>query len=238
MAEVKAAEEALQTLQAEQQDPDYLQNVYRAQIAGAQAELANLADQAQRTDISAPAAGQVLQLNQQSARYVQAGDPLVEVGNPGASELVIDVLSTDAEQVQPGDPVKRAGADPPVATVRLVEPSAFTKVSALGVEEQRVNVIADWLTLPTGLGDGYRVDTEIVIWSAEAVVKVPVSALFRCQQAWCVFVDQHGRAAQQAVQVNQRNAFEAVVEAGLQVGDRVVLYPPDNLSDRQRISER
>jgi HlyD family secretion protein len=146
------------------------------------------------------------------------------------------VLSTDAEQIQPGAPVNRAGA--PVATVRLVEPAAFTKVSALGVEEQRVNVIADWLTPPVGLGDGYRVDAEIVAWSAADVLQAPVSALFRCQQDWCVFVARQGRARQQRVTIGPRNALAAVVETGLQAGDSVVLYPPDNLADQQRIAAR
>lgn len=241
IADAQAAADALTVLQAERSDPDYLLDAYRAQIMGVEAELANLADQAQRTNIVAPAAGKVLRLYQESADFVQAGAPLVEVGDPTDSELVIDILSTDAVQVQLGDQItlEQSGEGiPPAATVRYVEPAAFTEVSALGVEEQRVNVIADWSAPPTRLGDGYRVDTQIVVWSSDDVLKVPVSALFRCQQAWCVFVAQQGQAQQREVAIDQRNTLEAVVKSGLQSGDQVVLYPPDNLNDRQAIKDR
>lgn len=242
IANVAAVRNARSVLQAEQQDPDYLLEVYRAQIASVEASLANLADAAQRTTVSAPAAGRVLRIMQKSARFVQAGDPLLELGNARQLELVIDVLSTDAVNIKPGALIQidHWGGDEPLqAKVRSVEPAAFTEVSALGVEEQRVNVIADFVNLPQSLGDGYRVEAQIVTWEGKDVVKVPTSALFRCnQQAWCTFVDQNGKAQQRQIVISHRNDLEAVVEQGLTAGERVILHPSEEITDGQSIRDR
>jgi HlyD family secretion protein len=240
-ADVQAAQDALAVLQAEQEDPDYLLAVYDAQIASLQAELTNLTTEAERTAIAAPAAGQVLKVLEESARHVTPGTPLIELGNDNSLELVIDILSADAVRVSPGDPivVNRWGGDEPLqATVQRVEPGAFTETSALGVDEQRVNVIADLAQLPPNLGDGYRVEAQIIVWQSEDALQVPVSALFRCDTAWCTFVKAGGRAQQRQVELGPRSDFAAVVESGLEVGDQVVLYPGDQIESGTRIQAR
>lgn len=241
IAEVTAAQQAYTLLQAEQRDPDYLLKVYDAQIAAVQADLANLADEAARTEIRSPVTGTVLRVLQESARYVDAGTQLLELGNTTGLELVIDVLSSDAVNIQPGDRVviDQWGGDQPLqATVRYIEPAAFTKVSALGVEEQRVNVIADFVHPSQMLGDGYRVDAQIVIWEASSVLQIPISALFRCGQAWCTFVNKQGVAKQQPIKIGHRNSIAAEVKQGVNEGDQVILYPSEQIKAGQSIKTR
>lgn len=189
-------------------------------------------------DIRSPITGAVLKLYEESATVVQAGDRLLEVGDPNDLEIVIDVLSTDAVKIQPGAPLRLVhwgGSETLAARVRVVEPAAFTKMSALGVEEQRVNVIADFLGDPQvrkgGLGDGYRVEAEIVIWDKENVLQVPSGALFRSGSDWYVFQVQRGRAVQRPVKIGQRNQAVAEVLEGLEVGAEVVIYPSDMVKD-------
>jgi HlyD family secretion protein len=226
-AEVEAAQKDYAILEAEQEDPDYLVDVYQAQMANAEAELTRLADQARRTDITSPVGGQVLGIHEKSERFVAAGTPLLDIGNPDQLELVIDVLSSDAVKVQPGDTIlvdQWGGDETLMAKVSYIEPSAFTKVSALGVEEQRVNVIGNFIE-NAPLGDGFRVDTQIVIEDLPDVLKVPVSALFPCEEQTCVFVVEEDWAQQTEVAVGQRNTFEAAVTDGLQAGDVVIAFP-------------
>jgi HlyD family secretion protein len=237
---VRAAQQDLAILQAEQQDPDYLLEVYQAEINQVEAELARLADEAQRTDITAPVSGLVLRLPEESARYVTAGTPLLELGNPNSLELVIDVLSSDAVKIQPGDPIQVnqwGGDDTLMARVRYIEPSAFTKVSALGVEEQRVNIIADFESANLPLGDGFRVDTQIVIGTAEDALTVPISALFPCDPGTCVFSVAAGRAYLTPVTPGARNTFESVIESGLTPGDTVIVFP-ESVEAGHRIEPR
>lgn len=242
IASVAAAQKALSVLQAEQQDPDYLQEVYRAQIASTESTLTNLADEARRTVVRAPVGGTVFRVMQESARFIQAGEPLLELGNATQLELVIDVLSADAVKVNPGALIHIdywGGEQPLKAKVHYVEPSAFTEVSALGVDEQRVNVIANFTNPPRSLGDGYRVEAQIVVWEDPDALKVPLSALFRCgDQAWCTFVAEHGKAQRRQVVIGQRSNLEAVVEQGLQVGDQVILHPSDQIKAGQWIRDR
>ncbi|NJR70698.1 MAG: HlyD family efflux transporter periplasmic adaptor subunit [Synechococcales cyanobacterium CRU_2_2] len=241
-ANVTAARNALAQLQAEQQDPDYLVDVYRAQMASVEAELLRLTDEAQRTTITAPAGGIVLEVMEKSARFVQAGEPLLEVGNASQLELVIDILSSDAIRVEPGAliQIEQWGGEQPLsAQVRYIEPSAFTEVSALGVEEQRVNVIADFVDPPSALGDGYRVEAQIVTDSAEEVPIVPISALFRCDpETWCTFVAEAGQAQQREIVLSQRNDLAAAVASGLAPGEQVILHPSDEIKEGQRIQGR
>lgn len=240
-ADVLAAQANLAVLTAEQQDPDYLVDVYQAELDALDAELTNLTDNARRTTITAPAAGRVLEVLEPSARFVAAGTPLLTVGDPNRLELVIDILSTDAVRVSPGDAVQidRWGGDETLqAIVRQVEPSAFTEVSALGVDEQRVNVIADFTDPAVPLGDGFRVDAQIVVWAGEAVLTVPISALFRCDTDWCAFVAEDGRAQRRAVAIGPRNDFVAVIESGLAEGEQVILYPGDQIEADVRIRGR
>ena len=191
-------------------------------------------------DVRSPVAGHVLRVHEESERIVAAGTPLLEVGDPGDIEVVVDVLSADAVRIRPGAPVAIedwGGEQPLEARVRLVEPSGFTKVSALGVEEQRVNVVADFVDGPGALGDGYRVEARVVVWEAPDVVRVPGSALFRRGDAWHVFVVERGTARLRRVEVGHRGSFEAELLAGLEPGERVVLHPSDRVQDGVRVRE-
>ena len=246
IAEVKAAQEALAILRAEQQDPDYLLDVYDARIAAVEAELARLTDDAQRTNITSPINGYVLRVNVKSAKYVAAGTQLLELGNPQDLEIVVDMLSSDAVKVQPGATmfIKHWGGESILeAKVRYIEPSAFTKVSALGVEEQRVNVIADFVAPPKALGDRYRLETSTVVWSGKNVLVIPLSALFRCEpgnrrvlsNTWCTFVVEGDRAQKRQIQVSQRSNFEAVIERGLEAREKVILHPTEQIKTGTRV---
>ena len=248
-AEVEAARENLQQLQAEQSDPDYLLAVYDARIASVEAELANLVDEANRTEIYSPAEGLVLRVIQESERFVEAGEQLLEVGNLEDMEIVVDVLSEDAVKIQPGAEVwveNWGGQDTLIAKVRLVEPAAFTETSALGVEEQRVNAIADFEEIPQGLGDGFRVDARIVVDSASDALKVPLNSVFRCAadratlQAsdWCTFVIENDKAQLRRLELGARSRFEASVTAGLSAGERVILHPSENIVDGRSVGKR
>ncbi|BAS57103.1 RND family efflux transporter MFP subunit [Leptolyngbya boryana NIES-2135] len=240
-AEVDVARAALTVLQAEQRDPDYLLKVYDARIASIEADLAKLQDEANRTSVRSPSGGQVLRLLQQSAQSVTAGTPLLEIGDISKLEIVIDVLSTDALRIKPGNVILvQAGSGMPMlkAKVRQVEPSAFTKISALGVEEQRVNVIGDFINAPASLGDGYRSDVQIVVWQNPNVLKVPLSALFRCDQAWCVFSVQDSKAQERSIEIGQRSTFEAEVQKGLQAGETVILHPNEQITTGTPVKSR
>jgi HlyD family secretion protein len=231
-AEVEVARAALTVLQAEQRDPDYLLKVYDARIASVEADLAKLKDEAARTEIRTPSGGQVLRLLQQSAQSVTAGTPLLEIGDTEKLEIVIDVLSADALKIKPGNTILvQSGSGTPMLTakVRQVEPSAFTEVSALGVEEQRVNIIGDFIDPSASLGDGYRSDVQIVVWQKPDVLKVPLSALYRCDQSWCVFGVRDGKAQERSLTIGQRNTFEAEVQQGLQAGETVILHPNEQI---------
>jgi HlyD family secretion protein len=189
----------------------------------------------------APVAGQVLRVLEESERIVVAGTPLLEVGDPAALEIVSDLLSRDAVRVRPGARVlveDWGGLGALEARVRLVEPSGFTKISALGVEEQRVNVVSDLVEPEPRLGDGYRVEVRVVVWEGADVVQAPASALFRAGEDWAVFVVEGGRARRRVVEVGEQGTFEAAVRDGLAEGETVVLHPSDRLRDGARVSPR
>ncbi len=186
-----------------------------------------------RFDIPAPCDGRVLRVFHEDSAVVSAATPLLEIGDPADLELEIDVLSSDAVTIKPGADVwieHWGGQQPLRGYVRLVEPAAFTKVSALGVEEQRVNVIVDFSDPPekrAALGDRYRVEARIVTWEQPDVVKVPTAALFRHQKKWAVFLIQNGRAERRWVEVGHGNGLEAQVIEGLDETDRVIVHPSD-----------
>ena len=190
--------------------------------------------------LASPVRGRVLRIPEKSERVVAAGTPLLELGDPARLEIVVDLLSEDAAKVHPGDRMMVGdwGGDRPLgARVRNVEPSGFTKVSALGVEEQRVNIIADLDETPPQLGDGYRVETQVVLWEG-TVLKAPASALFQDGDQWRVFVVRDGRARSQVVQIDHRNPFEVEITDGLAAGDLVVRHPTDKLTDGVRVAVR
>jgi HlyD family secretion protein len=197
-----------------------------------------------RFTIPAPINGRVLRVFQESATVVTPGTPLVEIGDPQDLEIEIDVLSRDAVKVTPGAPVilEQWGGDRPLnGEVRLVEPSGFTKISTLGVEEQRVNVIVDLVDPPherEKLNDGFRVEARIVVAEADDVLKTPTSALFRVGGDWAVFRVEDGVARQQIVKLGLQNGLEAEVIEGLAEGDQVVTHPGDNITDGVRVKPR
>jgi HlyD family secretion protein len=216
---------------------------FRAQAAAHDVEVARAALTAGAGDVVrllSPVRGRVLRIPEKSERVVTAGTTLVELGDPSRLEIVVDLLSEDAVKVKPGDRVliEGWGGDRPLeAHVRMVEPSGFTKVSALGVEEQRVNVVADLDATPPQLGDGYRVEARVVQWEGDAL-KVPASALYQEGDQWRVFVVENGRARPRVVRIGHRNPDEAEVLDGLSVGERVIRQPTDKISDGARVVAR
>ncbi|MBI3677001.1 MAG: HlyD family efflux transporter periplasmic adaptor subunit [Proteobacteria bacterium] len=193
--------------------------------------------------IRAPVTGDVLKLIQESEAVVLAGTPLIEIGNPQDLEIVAELLSTDAVQVRQGQSVHIDGwGGPPIqGRVRRIEPAGFLKVSALGIEEQRVRTIIDFTDPPQRwrtLGHDYRVIVHVVIWRRNNVLTVPVGALFRVNDKWAVFRDEDGRARSAIIVMGHRNNRVAEVLFGLTQGDQVVLHASDRVSDGARIAQR
>lgn len=191
--------------------------------------------------IRPPTQCRILRILEKSERVVPFGTPIVVLSNPNRIEIVVDLLSTDAVKVKPGAPViieNWGGATPLRARVRTVEPFGFTKVSALGIEEQRANVIADFVDSPKGLGDGYRVDARVVIWESAGVLKIPASALFRLGKDWNTFVVEEGRARLRPVETGHRNASEVEILKGLHEGAEVILHPANDLKNDARVTVR
>lgn len=193
------------------------------------------------TEVRAPANGRVLRVIEENARVVIAGTPLVEIGDPTDLEVVIEVLSRDGAALPAGAPVEldQWGEITPLeARVRLVEPAAFTKVSALGVEEQRVRVIADLLTPPDqrrGLGDNFRVEARIITWETNQTLSLPSGALFRQGKEWFAFVVADGHARLRPVKAGRPGGANTQILEGLKEGENVILYPGDRIRDGQRV---
>ncbi len=184
--------------------------------------------------LRSPVRGRVLRLLETSERVLPAGTPIMQVGDPLGVEVVIDLLSSDAVPVRAGAPIVIdgwGGEQTLRARVGYVEPAAFTKISALGIEEQRVNVIATLIDHPAELGDGFRVRAGIILWESPSVVKVPSSALFRSGGGWSTFVVKQGKAVRVPVAVGHRSALEAEVLSGLREGDRVIVHPSDQVTN-------
>ncbi len=193
-------------------------------------------------ELRAPAAGRVLKVFEESSRAVLTGTPLLEIGDPNDLEIIIEALSRDGAMIAPGTSVELeqwGGAEPLQARVRFVEPAAFTKVSALGVEEQRVHVVADLIT-PTAqrgsLGDNFRVEARIITWEKENALKAPAGALFRRGTEWHTYVIAEGRAQLRTVKTGRTSGTETEVLEGLKDGDEVILYPGDRVADGTRVS--
>jgi HlyD family secretion protein len=194
--------------------------------------------------VRSPIDGVVLKIIAESEQVVQPGAPLIEIGNPADLEIAVDFLSRDAVRIKPGAParIESWGGDKILnARVKRIEPTGFTKVSALGIEEQRVKVILDF-TGPESewrkLGHGYRVIARVVVWHHNDALQVPLGALFREGENWAVFVVADGRAQRRPVKIGQRNLHAARVLGGLKLGEQVVLHPSDRVHDRVRVEPR
>ncbi|NNE20165.1 MAG: HlyD family efflux transporter periplasmic adaptor subunit [Myxococcales bacterium] len=207
-------------------------------------QLSGQGEEGEQLEIISPVAGQVLKVFQESEGVVQSGTPILELGDPAALEIVVDVLSQDATRIPPGAPalIERWGGKNPLrGHVRIVEPSAFTKLSALGVEEQRVNVIIDMddeRELWRNLGDGYRVEARISVWEDEDVLRVPASAVFRSEDSWATFVVEDGTAVIRTVELGETNGLETEVLSGLEEGEMVIAYPSDSVRDGVSVKAR
>lgn len=222
--ELAAAEAALREAEAELLEFDFPGSADRPPVA-----------------LRAPATGRVLKVFEESSRAVAVGTPLLEVGDPTDLEVIIETLSRDGTAIQPGTPVELeqwGGGEPLQAVVRYVEPAAFTKISALGVEEQRVYVVADLLTPPEqrgNLGDNFRVEARIITWQSERALKAPSGALFRRRDQWHAYVVSGGRTHLRSVKVGRSSGLETEVLEGLKEGDEVILYPGDRIKEGLRV---
>ncbi len=216
----------------------------RAQLVQPSGATDNNGDGRCQVCVHAPVDGKVLRILHESEGVIPMGTPLVEIGDPEDMEIVIEMLSRDAVKVQSGDIalIKRWGGVRDIrAQVRIVEPSGYTKISALGVEEQRVNVILDFIDPIVewrSLGDAFRVEASIIVDRAENALFVPVSALFRHNEHWSAFVVRDGRAELQPVTVGRKNDRQAEVLKGLVESDRVIIHPGNNVMDGTRITQR
>lgn len=194
--------------------------------------------------VLAPISGSILKIHQECEGVVSPSQPLMEIGDTRSLEIETDVLSPDAVKIKPGMPVlyERWGGDEPLTgQVRRVEPVGFTKISALGVEEQRVLIISDITSDPAQwktLGDGYRVDSRFVLWEDVDVLQVPASALFRIGDQWALFVVEGGKSRQRQVEVGQRNGLSAQLLDGLKEGEAVITHPDRTLEDGTRVKSR
>jgi HlyD family secretion protein len=238
-ARAEQAHEAVGEVVAKVSDPDYLVGVYDAQIAATQADLRKLREDESQTVLYSPADGRILKVDQKSAAYVNAGSPVIEIGDPNSLEFVIELLSTDAIHVRPGASMTiddGSGTWLYKGRVRYVEPAAFTKVSALGVEEQRVNVVGDFVGAHAGFSEAYRVEARIVTWQGRDVLRVPAAALYRCGGDWCAYAVEGGRARERRIRIDHIGDTEAQVLDGLTDGSRVILHPTDKIADGTSVS--
>jgi len=239
-ASAREAEEALRAAKFAAAAAEHQREMARVRL---QTVSAGSAAGSQVITIRSPIDGVVLKRLRESAAVVPAGEPLVELGDPARLEIVADFLSTDAVRISAGSAalIERWGGESALSgRVRRVEPAGFTKVSALGVEEQRVNVIVDFddASIARPLGHGYRVEVGVIVWQAADVVKVPTSALFRRGERWAAFVVERGRARLRPIEIGHRNGVAAEVLSGLSVGEQVVVHPGDALTDGSRVTAR
>jgi HlyD family secretion protein len=243
--EMEVAERQAQTVERALQSADFGVRTAEYQLQQARASLTQSQGARGVTiPLYSPVNGVVLRRLQESAAVVPAGTPLLEVGDIRDLEIVSDLLSSAAVRVRAGQPVliEQWGGDRPLkGRVRRVEPSGFTKISALGVEEQRVNTIVDFddpAEERPAIGDGYRVEVRIIVSSRENVLKVPVSSLVRHGDEWAVYAVENERAVRRVVQIGERNGLEAEVTNGLSGGERIIVYPSDAIADGVKVAPR
>ncbi|WP_375205485.1 efflux RND transporter periplasmic adaptor subunit [Hyphococcus sp.] len=195
--------------------------------------------------LRAPISGRILRVMQESETVLPAGAPILEIGDPlGDLEIVAELLSTDAVKVSPGDRViiEKWGGEPPLeGRVEKIEPWGFTKYSALGVEEQRVNAVIQFdgpEDARERLGHGFRVEVRIAIWEDDNALTIPSSAVFRSGEDWAVFAVERGRAQMRAIEAGRNNGIVTQVISGLSEGDEIILYPGNRVSDGARVKQR
>jgi HlyD family secretion protein len=248
--ELEATERTYQTREAALETAFATRQARQAELERARAQLISPTEGRMRGDecpcvpIQAPVDGRILKILHKSEGVVSAGEPLAEIGDPADLEIVADLLSSDAVKVEKGQQViidNWGGSKPLAGVVRRIEPFGFTKVSALGIEEQRVNVIIDF-TSPreawSRIAHGYQVDVRIVLWRGSEVLKLPLTALFREGEKWAVFVEQQGKASKRSVALGKRTGLEAEILSGLSAGDRVVVHPGDQIAEGVEIESR
>ena len=224
-------------------------NVSRSELERAKTLLQNFASNKKTASqnnvyVSTPTGGNISRLYRESEGAVNVGEPLMEIGNSKNLEIRVEVLSSDAVKIKNGAAVffKRWGGEETLeGVVRVVEPSGFTKISSLGVEEQRVLIIADITSPPekwSALGDGYRLEAHFDVWEGKDVLQVPASSIFRLGQGWAVFVEEKGKARVQIVEIGQRNGLTAEIISGVREKEKVIAHPDDSVSNGTRIRAR
>lgn len=242
------AQTAAHTANANQRSADFNVEVASYELDAARSVLDYRAesefDNVERVAVRSPIDGRILKVDHECAGPVRTGEPLLEVGDPSALEVEVDVLSADAVKIKPGMRVlfdRWGGEGLLEGQVRLVEPVGFTKVSALGVEEQRVLIISDFRSDAAKwqrLGDGYRVEARFILWHQNDVLQVPASSLFRYQEGWALFVVENGSAVRRSVKIGQRNGLVAQILEGVSEGDTVIIHPSDEVEAQRSVTVR
>jgi len=237
-----------QTSSANKRSADFNVDVAKYELQAAQTMFAYSAsttnEPAERVPVLSPITGKILKVKRQCKGPVRTGEELLEVGDPAALEIEVDVLSADAVKIKQGMKVllDRWGGDQPLqAVVRLIEPIGFTKISALGVEEQRVLIISNFTSphdLWQRIGDGYRVEAKFILWQDDDVLQIPASSLFRYKDGWAVFVAKDGYAQRREVSLGQRNGLTAQVLEGIKTGELVINHPSDDVENDSKIAQR
>ena len=237
VAEAVQAEAALEAAQA-------VVEAARAELAAARANLAGdtaVANTPVRQVLTSPVTGRVLRVVRQSEGMVAPGEPLVEIGDVENLEVRVEVLSQDAVRIKPGSQVlldQWGGDELLEAVVQRVEPIGVTRISSLGVEEQRVTVVSNITSPPDrwqALGSGYRVVARFILWESDDALQVPAGALFRTDDGWAVFVVEDGRAVRRDVEIGHQSGLAAEVVSGLSEGDQVIVHPPSDLEEGARV---
>lgn len=247
--ELERAETQARRSEANRRSAEFAVEVARFELEAARTALEHFATPqsagaTQTVQVLSPVDGQVLGLQRESEGVVAAGQPLIEIGDPNALEVIVDLLSTDAVKVSPGTLVlfERWGGDGVLeGRVKVVEPTGFTKISALGVEEQRVWVVVELTSPPKEwrrLGDGYRVEATFILWQGKDILQIPAGALFRHGGDWAVFAIVEGRAERHKVKVGRRNGLRAQILSGLDKGEQVILHPDENIEAGVRVKPR
>ncbi len=239
----------VQTTRAASRSAVFSVDVARHELEAARTALSYTGDNSRsnpeaNVQVRSPIDGRILAIHQECEGVVAAGQSLLVVGDIRSLEIETDVLSEDAVRIKPGMRVEfhRWGGETPLqGQVRTVEPVGFTKVSALGVEEQRVLVISDITTDSAewqDLGDGYRVEAEFILWESDAVLQIPASALFRFNDGWALFVMEDGKAIRRVVKVGKRNGLSAQILEGLAEGEKVITHPDNTIDDGVSVKPR